>query len=303
MQSGTEATNAPRLTTNPMDSLRITWIASYPRSGNTWLRFLLAYAVYGSSSENWSVDVNRACVDLHHWADSLRRMASSDQASRTNATIISDLREEISRLRGTWPKGDCDFILKTHFMRAPQHPLISNTDRVVHITRHPLAVARSSHSFYRMLGMESRSLNQYLEEFIELGGDQRMIDQGYGTWFENRSSWISNTASPVLEIQFESLRTDTANQLGRILRFLKLDATPAHIDEAVELASLQNLSEREATARKHGELRVGARNVDGPGQFINQGSTRIDVELPEPILEIFRQRWTEPLIEAGYQAP
>ena len=49
---------------------RITWLASYPKSGNTWLRFIVHHLLFGPLEA--TADLQRRIPDAHkvgRWAD------------------------------------------------------------------------------------------------------------------------------------------------------------------------------------------------------------------------------------------
>jgi len=283
--------------------LSIDWIASYPRSGNTWTRFLLTYAVFGESAGDWNIDVNRACVDAHYWAPSLPMCRNPEYRAGVEASMAQELRTGVRNLRKHWPLGDQHYILKTHFKLSEEHPLLRETNRAVYLLRHPLLVARSSHAFYTMLGFESRPLDIYLEEFIDHGGDPRMIAQGFGTWAENRKSWLTSDRVEVLEVRFEDLRSDTPGQLTKMLDFLGLESSTARAETAAQLASQDRLSALEEDARNRGAFSAGNHEVSDQGRTINKGLIDIQDQVSPDALARFRSTWAEVMGEAGYPMP
>ena len=303
MQQRSDAVSPTHESQANSDCLHIDWIASYPRSGNTWTRFLLTYGVFGESTNDWNTDVNRACVDAHYWVPGLRGHTDHAAALEVEHRMACDLREKVTHLRKHWPHGDQHFILKTHFKHCPEHPLLPYSRRAIYLIRHPLLVARSSHAYYTMLGIESRPLAEYLEEFIDAGGDPRMIAQGFGTWEENRRTWLATEGVEVLEVRFEDLRTDTQSQLTKILEFLRFEVPSERVRMATHLASKRRLAEMEDAARSDGNFRAGQHEVSDQGRTINQGSVDVTYQIPKRALERFRKDWVRAMDEAGYAMP
>ena len=197
--------------------MSITWLASYPKSGNTWLRFLLANIIAGGPP-SCSADVARLIPDIHRPGD----------------------MEGVSG----------DVFVKTHFMRTDAHPRIDETARAVHIVRHPRDVLLSALNYRRMEGViEDMTDERYARVFISSAGDPLWARLGYGSWVQHAASWSQATAWPVLTIRYEDLKADTAGTLRRVLDFAGLEATPDAIDRAVAHSSFENLRALEVRER------------------------------------------------------
>ncbi len=90
----------------------IVWIASYPKSGNTWVRFLLA--AYFSGPIQSSEQVSAAIPDLLQGGDPRPALARGQTA-----------------------------YMKTHLPWSAAHPYAADTDRAVVVVRHPKDVCLS----------------------------------------------------------------------------------------------------------------------------------------------------------------
>src|SRR5262245_12526704 len=95
---------------------RIVWIASYPRSGNTWLRFLLTGAIRRAEIES-SAQVSAVIPDIHQ------------------AIVGAHL----------WRQGVS--LIKTHWAFKADFPLREDTIGVVHLVRHPVEALESNQNY------------------------------------------------------------------------------------------------------------------------------------------------------------
>lgn len=234
---------------------KIIWIASYPRSGNTWVRFLLAHLL-----------VDRV------------------ESSAHLLELIPDIHRSIS---GGQLYGPTMTLIKTHWAWAPNLPLREDTVGVVYLVRNPLDVLASGLD-YRLLrpgsslaglSPEGRTafVKQWIDQFILRGAEPSWLTLGIGSWSENVTSWTDAPLPfPRLVLRYEDLSLDTAGEVRRICRFLRFDRGEDAIRTAVErssFAALRALEEREIRERRpgifHDEQSV-AGHAEGR-RFINRG--------------------------------
>ncbi|USN99833.1 MAG: sulfotransferase domain-containing protein [Phycisphaeraceae bacterium] len=252
----------------------ITWLASYPKSGNTWLRFLLANLLAGGPPES-SLDVSRRIPDIHRPDDPYD------------------------------PPDDGREFIKTHFMRSESHPRLAETARVVHVVRHPRDVLLSALNYRRMEGViEPLSDAQYTEMFIRNSGDALWARLGYGTWIQHAASWAQATAWPVLTIKYEDLKADTAAVLRRVLAFVEVDVGENEIERAVKQSTFDNLRAleiRERTASAKTLFPGSARDTKARRFFFNKGATGQSLDPIKPGLDrAFEARFRPALDMLGY---
>lgn len=76
----------------------------------------------------------------------------------------------------------------------------------------------------------------------------------HGTpWHEHVEGWlghgITHLGPDLHVVRFEQLKRDTVGELGRVLAFLSIEATPEQIDSAIALASMDNVKRLEGQRR------------------------------------------------------
>lgn len=195
----------------------VIWIASYPKSGNTWLRFLVSNLVFGPQES--AAALNRLAPDVHELA-------------------------EVPQLP------DAPVLMKTHFPYSPSMPLADRTGAALYIVRHPADVMLSNFHYARRRGGlrsdDATVLADYLAQYVTARGDPRWIAAGMGPWDEHVRSWLAvRHPFPVLPLRYEDLLGSAGNAARAICTFLGLPRSGEEIDRAVAGASFERMSEIE----------------------------------------------------------
>ena len=202
------------------------WIASYPKSGNTRLRFMLCSLLYG---------------ELH--------------SAAAVAQLAPDIHEAGEALDVSAPA----LLVKTHYLTA-RLPFIERTSAAIYLVRDPVDVFTSNLHYYgRRTGNAAGSdetLARYLEEFIQHRGDPHWQRLGMGSWDENVRSWLEERHSfPVIRVRYEDLAGDPRRVCTELARLVRPDSGAADIERAVTNSSFARLREIEAADIRH--QRVG----------------------------------------------
>lgn len=184
----------------------INWIASYPKSGNTWVRFLLYSAIFGSPKE--SLDIARKIPDIHR-------------------PIPFEMPES------------GHLLAKTHFAYSSKHPKIVQPNSAVLIIRDPRDVFFSALNYRRLAGLttEQMSDEQFARRFIASMGDPDFASIGFGTWASHIESWKSSKGFPVLTLKYEELKADPSQALRTIGEFFGYHFEDSAISAAVKASS------------------------------------------------------------------
>lgn len=266
------------------------WLASYPRSGNTWLRFLLSVYVYGEPS-HWR-SCNWGATDINWW------FCNGEQDSKTCSNqILAKIVAYFDQLPESRYRCS-EYFGKTHFKFDSGHPFVDSTSRIVHLVRHPKDILLSSLNFHRLTKSSDVSAEEYAKSFISTGGNAAFLQQNYGTWFENYLSWQKGHDYPTHLVRYEDLKRDTVGEFSQIIEFLGIVLDPQRVKWAVEQTRFENLRKLELAARSEKLL------PDRDGHFfINKGQTGQLLSAIAPGLDrLFDERFCSWLEFAGYDS-
>jgi hypothetical protein len=243
--------------------MRAVWLASYPKSGNTWMRMLIgALAV----PEGGEVDINelperggiasgRPAFDFHTLVDS--SLLTYDEIDRLRPAVYAaqaaGLHDEDDAAEALEAGAKTRFV-KTHdaYTRLPDGaPLLGGrqgSDGAVLIVRDPRDVAPSlaNHS---AVG---------LDEAIARMGDRagamcaqpdrlaNQLRQQLLGWSGFADSWLAQTDLPTVVLRYEDMQSDPAAALRRVMDFAG-DPRPAEaLARAAALTDFDRLQRQEA---------------------------------------------------------
>lgn len=216
------------------DAEFLLWLASFPRSGNTFTRILLAN-YFASGTEAY--DINKlqefipADTSAAHWQN-----FSAGQPSSATLEWSWSARPQFFDYYRALPNPHAFAGLKTHTANLKAMGLdafqFRKTDRIIYIVRHPLDVLLS-YADYNGKDLESAvraisSSGTYVQHPYPGGVEVR------GSWMEHVSSWLNTRDCPVLLIRYEELRANTAAILESMLTFLNAPIIPERVNQAVE---------------------------------------------------------------------
>ena len=255
----------------------IAWIASYPKSGNTWVRFLVANYLAGPIEH--STQVEALVPDFSRPIDPAPLLAQ-------RPTLIA----------------------KSHFRWGPDHPHAALTERAVVVLRHPKDVLLSNLAYDRLLSTKEAAYTdaQFIGAFIQAGGDPRWLSQGYGTLEEHVRSWLDAPETfPRHIVRYDDLKADTAGQFAKIAEFLGLPADPDRLKLAVSRSGfdqMRAMEVREKAAKKSSDVFAGPPPKPGkPRYFMNEGKSRRSLAHIDPALDrLFDQRFASLIERMGY---
>ena len=257
----------------------LVWLASYPKSGNTWLRFMLYAYMFSPPTE--SIEVAQRIPDIHR------------------------------QVPGQLPPGELE-IMKTHFKLSDQHPRLSETTGAIHIVRNPRDVVLSALNYRKLTGEGARAFTEggYIRSFIRAGGDADWLRLGFGSWIEHARSWRSTDRFPVLALKYEDLKADPATGLRAMVEFLKLDLDEERLQQAVKASSFDAMRAMEIREKQqpvkdahNKRLFVGDTKAARKGvYFVNKGASDQSLATISPrIDELFTEAFAEPMRELGYE--
>jgi aryl sulfotransferase len=198
---------------------KIVWIASYPKSGNTWVRFLVCNLISGPVDS--AAELSRLTPDIHEVGAEVEPPSAPS-------------------------------LMKTHFPYSAALPLGVHTAGAIYILRDPADVMLSNYHYGKRVGAieeaDESALARYVDAFIAARGDPRWLKLGMGTWEQNVRSWLENERRfPVLRIRYEDLLTEAVKIAGLLCRALGIARTGEDVARAVAAASFDSLRRIEET--------------------------------------------------------
>src|ERR1700745_1622264 len=185
-----------------------TFVVSYPRSGNTWTRFLIANLVYPEKNVGFT-NIEKLIPDT---------------SSQSNRTLKSTPRPRI---------------IKSHEYFDHRYP------KVIYIVRDPRDVALSYYDFQRKYRHipDGYPLERYVEDFVK----GKLISAAWGTWGENVASWLSTRGreDSFLLLRDEDMLENTHRELAAAAIFFGIAPSDATIDRAISASSAERMRQLE----------------------------------------------------------
>jgi hypothetical protein len=225
----------------------IVWLASYPKSGNTWVRAFLHNLFKNAQTPH---DINRMDeLSLSDTKPSAYRAIDPDFATDWTMARTFALRERVHRLIAQ-SRPDSVFV-KTHssLIEAEGHPLITMavSTGAIYIIRNPLDVAIS---FATHFALDLDTAIRYMgRRGYTLPQNEINTWEVIGSWTENVESW-TNRPSPALHVvRYEDMQEAPRKAFAAIAGFLGLSPPRARLERAIKLSSFRVLQEQE---RRHG---------------------------------------------------
>lgn len=229
----------------------IVWLASYPKSGNTWLRALLTNLCLDTSTP---ADINR----LHGGPIASARAVFDDavgvEASDLTPAEIERYRPAVYRRLAA--QSDDPLFLKIHdaFTYNPDgYPLIPKevTQGVLYLIRNPFDVVVS---FSHHLHVSVDTAIDYLSNanysfFNDPSRLHEQLRQRLLTWSGHVRSWVDEPGLRVHVMRYEDMHRRPFETFTSAARFVGLPAAPTRLQRAILFSRFQTLQHQE---QEHG---------------------------------------------------
>jgi hypothetical protein len=230
---------------DPQSPRGILWIASYPRSGNTWMRIFLYCLRKSMSGEPLQVPL----------LDDVRSYERSDielsQYERLAGRSLDPMSPAIARLR---PKVQMEIArtnsgivtVKTHnaFLSDRGFPLINPqaSAGAIYLVRNPLDVAVS------YAELRSQAIDITIEQMATSGFAGWANGLAYwaaGSWSDNVKSWTDSGHPIVLVLRYEDMISRPIETFRSVALHLHLQPTAEQLNDAIEMASFRTVQTAE----------------------------------------------------------
>ncbi len=236
-------------TTSPPTRTGFIWLASYPKSGNTWFRALLtAY-----EDTRGDVDINKLAA-RHAARERLfeRYLACDGSLLSVDETFVARRMLYL-------------FLADTNTSGAPQKvhdanlPLANGqllfppeaTAAVVHLVRHPFDVAVSYAYHLGLAPNFDKCIDNMCDpEFRVDGLVHAQMPQVQSDWSSHAVSWLDMPDVRRVTLRYEDMLVDGVGSLTQALRVMYpgVDPDPERVRRAVDATAFGKLRAQEATS-------------------------------------------------------
>jgi hypothetical protein len=224
----------------------LVWIASYPKSGNTWLRHLVHSLI---RSPDQSADINE-----------LIGLTAGDNSRAWYQDLLTKPFEECSdedfaavrpaAIRNIAAAAEGLVFVKTHNAMVRHLGTVtiepSVTAGAIYVVRNPLDVAIS----YAHFGGQSidDTIALMNRDAATSPSNAKQVYQYHGSWSEHVHSWTRKPARQLHVMRYEDMLASPMEAFGRLAQFLRLQVTPEHLAAAIEASSFDKLRAQEDAA-------------------------------------------------------
>jgi len=276
---------------------RIIWLASYPKSGNTWMRILLTNYLRNTTEP---ADINKMeggpIASARVWFDEWAGVESS----ALDDALIERLRPGVYRCMAREEQ-------ETIYMKV--HDAWGCTDQgeglfpadvtrgVVYVLRNPLDMAASC-AHHWGVDIEQAVNDLCNHEFAlarSIGDMADQLKQKLGSWSGHVRSWFDEAGLPVHLVRYEELKRDPELFFGEVVRFCGLPWDAERVRRAVAFSDFSELQRQE----KANDFRE--RSVKSPGPFFRRGEAGSwREELPAHLVQRLIEVHGETMRRFGY---
>lgn len=218
------------------------WLASYPKSGNTWMRLALTSLFDGGGAIDIAQKrqiVGAGAADrgiFDYMLDTDSSDLSPEEIFALLPAVYDDCLQEPSH----------DRVWKTHSAWQPTYP-VATTAAIVYLVRDPRDIA-VSFSCHFDCSIDEAIAHMGAEDFgfyPKPGGMMKQLPQYLSSWSKNVASWIDRARPAPLVVKYEDMVRDLAAELTRVARRIGLPSTPEAISGAVEATRFDRLKKQE----------------------------------------------------------
>ena len=184
-----------------------TFIVSYPKSGNTWVRFIVANLVNKNFEKIGLKNLDQVIPDIHAVKESVLN------------------KFKAPRIFSSHDYFDVRF------------------NKVIYVIRDPRDVIVSLYFYLIKLKVlkKNYSRRKYIKRFLD--GE---FDSTFGSWYQNIGSWYGAKDNDIIFIRYEDLLQKKYISFKKISQFLKIKFSKRKFDRVLKNTSFKNLQKQES---------------------------------------------------------
>lgn len=230
-----------------MSDGNIVWLASYPKSGNTWFRIFLANLF---ADKDVPQDINK--LEISTPVAASRGLFANVAGWSSSALNLSELRllqPSVYRQLSAQQKESC--YLKTHeaytknasnqFIHAPEA-----SQAVLYFVRNPLDVCLS---WANHCGISTDRSIQQMAHSQWLAGKKAIGNSQYAqqtlSWSQHVLTWTQQADMPCLVMRYEDMLAKPEKTFSQAVSFLGLEYSMQQIEKALRFSRFDQLKQQE----------------------------------------------------------
>lgn len=225
----------------------IIWLASYPKSGNTWFRVFLTNLLSDS-------DVPANINDLAETSISSSRKIFDEYTGLSSSDLtfeeIDRMRPDVYRMQSL--ESEELLFKKVHdkFYYVDDNQALFPDEiskAVIYFIRNPLDVLvsfayHSARPVDKMISVLNNPEYAFCDKNDKL---QNQLRQILSSWSGHVKSWTEQTSIPVHIMRYEDMVNNTFERFSKAVKFIGLEKTEEQIKNAIEKSDFSVLSAQE----------------------------------------------------------
>lgn len=242
------------------------YLASYPKSGNTWFRSFMSALLYGSVQIN--ALASHGILSSRHFIDKIHDIDTSLMTNEeTKTKYAKAYAYNSSQINGLQ-------IIKVHdayHRDATGFPIIDKDScfKCVYLVRNPLDVV-ASFANHSNISIE-QSINQLCNKQGVLGSSnnrnsQLQVPQLMYDWSGHVLSWLDQSDVEIVLVRYEDMKKEGHLSFRRIVEQIGFECSHKHVDRAVELTHFDKLKKQE-------QEKGFKEKMASPNSFFRSGKT------------------------------
>jgi hypothetical protein len=220
----------------------VVWLASYPKSGNTWMRLFLHNLLRPKETAHDINEIQDLTPDsvAQRWYGGLIERPLDESSLEAQAGVRAAAQERIAAAAAGL------VFAKTHaaYVTDLGYPSINSavTAGAIYIVRNPLDVA-VSYAHHIGVGIDRTiALMNTRERRVR---NKNRAYEPVGSWSENVSSWTRKSHSALIVVRYEDMLERPEETFGKLADFLLARPSRPELLAAIEKSSFRRLREQE----------------------------------------------------------